>query len=152
MPLTVAAASVLLACLIRDLHLGVDSSTFRNHASMVNVAEPHKDRLSLQAQQSGQVDYDSDDSSWSPAEVQDWENESSQGSEDSKEETQNDRSAAEASTSGREDLMLPAADANLLQRADAGLLSEDDKRRLSDAAGLSLYDAPQPRPQMPIMW
>ena len=68
------------------------------------------------------------------------------------EEAQSGRNAAEASTSGREDLMLPASDANLLQRADAGQLSEDDKRRLSDAAGLSLYEAPQPRAQMPIMW
>ena len=98
------------------------------------------------------MDYDSDESSWSPAEIQDWENESSERSSDSRQDAQNSRNQAEASTSGREDLMLPASDADLLRRADAGQLSEGDKRQLADVAGLSLYEAPQPRPQMPIMW
>ena len=97
-----------------------------------------------QAKESGQIDYDSEDSSWTPNELQTWEDEG----------LQQDRESEKASTSGRENSLLPVSDARLLRKADAGELTNEDRLELSRVAGFSLppTPAPEPRVQMPIMW
>ena len=90
--------------------------------------------LVLQAQKSGQLEYDSEDSSaWSHEEEMSWELEKSESGE-----------------SDKPQLQLPEEDTLALGKADAGTLTPTDKERLVRAAGLSLPE--EKGPQMPMMW
>ena len=99
-----------------------------------------------QAMESGQLDYDSDSSSYT-SELQSWDEETDRQDAEA-------RNSGEATFSGRDDRRLPNRDAKLLSRADAGLLSDEDKAELSEAAGFSLLQKEKPGPsaQMPLMW
>ena len=99
---------------------------------------PHEEWL--QAEASGQKDYESDDSSsWS-----------SEGQPSVLLESMA-RDGGETSTSGRgEDSQLPAQDRRALAKADAGTLTPVEKQQLVESAGLQLQLWKPP--QMPLMW
>ena len=95
----------------------------------------------MQAEASGQKDYDSDDgSSWSG------EGQASLPLESTA------RDGGETSTSGRgEDSQLPPEqDRQALAKADAGTLTPVEEKQLVESAGLKLQMWKPP--QMPLMW
>lgn len=96
-----------------------------------------------QAEATGQIDYDSDDSSEWPDDLA----ESSEGG-------WGGGDSGETSTSGRDNRRLPEEDSRLLGRADNGQLTSQDEMSLARVAGLDLRPRkpPQKAPQMPLMW
>lgn len=103
--------------------------------------------------ESGQKLYDSDESSWTPDELQSWE------SEESAYRSNGSGSKAVTSDKGESrDRQLPAVEARLLRKADMGELSLQEQRQLIESAGLPARLEPEPEPaepdhqQMPIMW